>query len=351
MPATPRGALPPATSRREARPPGRGKGERAGVQSGGRSKRNGAAEPSPGAKKGRRRSKSTTGAIVELVVIIVVALGLALGIQAFIVKPYRIPSGSMEPTLSIGQRVLVNRIGMDFSEPHVGEIAVFHPARRRRAGGVRTRAARDHARGRRVLDAGAQGIERELHQAHRRRARATKSTSRKVTSTDRPAHTSQFVRENDSYIRQCGVSPECNFPTPIKIPAGHWFMMGDNRGESDDSRFWGPVPTGWIIGRPSPPTGPPTASASSSDGDALAERVVSPARASAAGSSARARRRARRASSGQRLFAFDRRLGFRARRRRRRGRARLPRRAARRRGRAVRLRRAEHPRAARARRR
>ena len=44
------------------------------------------------------------------------------------------------------------------------------------------------------------------------------------------------------------ISPECNFPTPIKIPAGHWFMMGDNRGESDDSRFWGPVPTGWIIG-------------------------------------------------------------------------------------------------------
>ena len=59
--------------------------------------------------------------------IILVALGLALGIQAFIVKPYRIPSGSMEPTLSIGQRVLVNRIGTHFSDPHVGEIAVFHP--------------------------------------------------------------------------------------------------------------------------------------------------------------------------------------------------------------------------------
>ncbi len=74
-----------------------------------------------------KRSKSLTGSIVELVVIVAVALGLALAIQAFIVKPYKIPSGSMEPTLSIGQRVLVNRIGMDFGNPSVGQIVVFHP--------------------------------------------------------------------------------------------------------------------------------------------------------------------------------------------------------------------------------
>ena len=80
-------------------------------------------------KLGLKRSKSTTSSIFELVVIVLVALGLALGIQAFVVKPYRIPSGSMEPTLAIGQRVLVNRIGMQFSDPHVGEIAVFHPPR------------------------------------------------------------------------------------------------------------------------------------------------------------------------------------------------------------------------------
>ena len=63
------------------------------------------------------------------------------------------------------------------------------------------------------------------------------------------AGTSRFLAEKDSYIKACGASSECDFPTPIKIPAGHWFMMGDNRGDSDDSRFWGPVPTGWIIGQ------------------------------------------------------------------------------------------------------
>ena len=54
------------------------------------------------------KPKSTLGSIVELAVIIAIALGLALLIQAFIVKPYRIPSGSMEPTLAVGQRVLGN---------------------------------------------------------------------------------------------------------------------------------------------------------------------------------------------------------------------------------------------------
>jgi signal peptidase I len=37
-------------------------------------------------------------------------------------------------------------------------------------------------------------------------------------------------------------------PEAVRVPAGHWFMMGDNRGESDDSRFWGPVPEDWVIG-------------------------------------------------------------------------------------------------------
>jgi signal peptidase I len=188
-----------------------------------------------------KRSRSTTSSIVELVVIILVALGLALGIQAFIVKPYRIPSGSMEPTLAIGQRVLVNRIGTHFSEPHVGEIAVFHPpkdAEQEVCGPV------PHV----IKLGGAACSEPEPEKS------STNFIKRIVAG---PGDVIRIVeghvirngkREDDPYIKPCVAGPVCTFPVPIKIPAGHWFMMGDNRGESDDSRFWGPVPTGWIVG-------------------------------------------------------------------------------------------------------
>jgi signal peptidase I len=195
----------------------------------------------------KQRSKSTTASIVELVVIVAFALLLALGIQAFIVKPYKIPSGSMEPTLAVGQRVLVNRIGTHFSEPHVGEIAVFHPpgpAEQQicgpsphlvRVGGaacsqpVPEKSSTNFIK--RVV--AGPGDEMFIREGHVWR---------------KGVHDTSFKEESDSYIKPCAEKSECNFPTPIKIPPGHWFMMGDNRGESDDSRFWGPVPTGWIIG-------------------------------------------------------------------------------------------------------
>ena len=71
----------------------------------------------------KKSSSSASGSLLELVLIVAVALGLALGIQAFLVKPYRIPSESMVPTLEVGQRVLVNRIGNRFSAPSVGDQA------------------------------------------------------------------------------------------------------------------------------------------------------------------------------------------------------------------------------------
>jgi signal peptidase I len=196
-------------------------------------------------KIGFNRQKSTLNSVIELVVIIAIALGLALAIQAFVIKPYRIPSGSMEPTLAIGQRVLVNRIGMDFTDPHVGEIVVFHPPQgasegqcglpRRTSGAACSQPIprEDNSTNFIKRIVAGPGDEIYIHEGHVFRKAAGKSS---------------FVAEKDSYIRPCRAGEECNFPTAIKIPPGHWFMMGDNRGESDDSRFWGPVPTGWVIG-------------------------------------------------------------------------------------------------------
>src|SRR3982750_961241 len=74
-----------------------------------------------------KKPQSAGGSLVELVVIVAVALGLALGIQAFLVKPYRIPSPSMVPTPESAHRVLVPRIGPAFSKPSIGDVVVFPP--------------------------------------------------------------------------------------------------------------------------------------------------------------------------------------------------------------------------------
>jgi signal peptidase I len=55
-------------------------------------------------------------------------------------------------------------------------------------------------------------------------------------------------QEPDAYITACGVAAECMFSRSIRVPAGDYYMMGDNRGDSDDSRYWGPVPKRYIIG-------------------------------------------------------------------------------------------------------
>jgi signal peptidase I len=187
---------------------------------------------------GANKEKSAGSSFIELIIIVVVALGLALAIQAFLIKPYRIPSESMVPTLKIGQRVLVNRLGNRFNAPEIGEVVVFHPP----AGS----------------DSNTCGDPQKRPDQACARPTGTKA---KVNFIKRvvagPGDTlyikggHAFVngkRQADGFTAPCEGGTGCDFPRPIKIPADHWFMMGDNRGQSDDSRFWGPVPRKWIIG-------------------------------------------------------------------------------------------------------
>ena len=199
------------------------------------------------------RPKTGRGALLELVAIVALAIGLALLIQAFVIKPYQIPSPSMEPTLDVGQRVLVNRFIYHLNDPGIGDIVVFHPPTGATGGGPECgdpHKSADQA----CPKPGAQ----ESSENFIKRIVAGPGDMLKIVNGHpivRSRVSAKDWRKNmpphESYINPChpgSSSVPCNLRKPIKIPAGDYFMMGDNRGRSDDSRLWGPVPKSWIIG-------------------------------------------------------------------------------------------------------
>jgi signal peptidase I len=188
--------------------------------------------------------KSFVSSAVELVVIVAVALGLALAIQAWIVKPYRIPSGSMLPTLHINQRVLVDRIGTHFTSPGVGDIIVFHPPKGYAQGCANPNQGQNQSG-----QDGAKpcGVAQRQESSETFIKRVVALPGDRI-SIDNGHVIRNGVREKDGYIIRCDGSGSCNFPGTITIPKDDYYMMGDNRPDSEDSRFWGPVPKAWIIG-------------------------------------------------------------------------------------------------------
>jgi signal peptidase I len=203
-----------------------------------------ATKPSPMTRRPGKGEKDGKGSLVELVVIVVVALGLALGIQQFLVKPFRIPSESMEPTLDVGQRVLVDRVSPRFGDPERGDIVVFKPPKgadddaevqcaEEKPGAPCARAVSQRSDTnfiKRVVGVGGD----ELYVERGR-----------VFLKGKDGH---FHQQKEPFIRPDEACETCNLRSPIKIPKGRFFMMGDNRGNSTDSRVWGPVAKDWIIG-------------------------------------------------------------------------------------------------------
>ncbi|MGH2869046.1 MAG: signal peptidase I [Solirubrobacteraceae bacterium] len=187
----------------------------------------------------KKRARGPVGTVLELLVTVAVAISLALLIQALVVKPYRIPTPSMVPTLAIGQRVLVNRLD---THPGLGDIVVFHPpagADPQPAICANPRQGADHP----------QACDQPTAQASTQTfiKRLVGLPGDRISIAD--GHVIRNgVQEKAPYAQPCGGVPGCNFRKTIAVPRDDYYMMGDNRGRSDDSRFWGPVPQKWIIG-------------------------------------------------------------------------------------------------------
>jgi signal peptidase I len=171
---------------------------------------------------------------VDWIVTIVGAIAIVLAIKAWVVNPYRIPSSSMEPTLHCARpapgcearfsdRVLANRFIYHFRDPQRGDVVVFEtpPAAKAKCGAGGTFVKR-------II-----GLPRERVQIRLRRGAAYVYIDGK--------------RLDEPYIEQDrrDIGPAETF----RVPADSYFVMGDNRSQSCDSRVWGSVPDENLIGK------------------------------------------------------------------------------------------------------
>ena len=146
------------------------------------------------------------------------AVALALVIRTFIIAPYKIPSGSMHPTLLEGDRILVSKFVYRFREPTPGEIIVF-------------RFPEDPKRPfiKRLVAVGGDRV--EIRDGH-------------VVVNGQPSSSAAF--QERFYYNQ---GPYGQAHQAIEVPAGCYFVLGDNSASSHDSRFWGFVPKRFLIGK------------------------------------------------------------------------------------------------------
>jgi signal peptidase I len=167
---------------------------------------------------------------IDWIVTIAGAIAIVLAIKAWVVNPYRIPSSSMEPTLHcarpgqdcearLSDRVLANRFIYHFRNPHRGEIVVFNTPS----------AAQD------MCGASGTFVKRLIG-----------LPGETVTEKQGGFVYIDGKKLNEPYIKPDRRDTETH--SPQVIPKGQYFMMGDNRAESCDSRVWGTVPRKNLIG-------------------------------------------------------------------------------------------------------
>ena len=176
-------------------------------------------DPSSKPSAADRPRKSSGRVAGEWILVVVIALLGAFVIRTFFFQTFYIPSGSMEPTLQIGDRIIVSKLSYKLHSVERGNIVVFH-APPREATACADPQIKDLVK--RVIGLPGETIS---------------SSGNTVLINGKPLAEPWF--------------PAVPLGQPIqtqKIPANSYFVMGDNRTESCDSRDWGPVPQGNIIG-------------------------------------------------------------------------------------------------------
>jgi signal peptidase I len=214
--------------------------------------------------------KKRLNPVTETIVIVIAALFFAFMIQWLIVKPYKIPSLSMYPTLDTKQRVLVNRVTGRFGTPERGDVVVFHPppGADEQQCGIANGEKFGPAPGTTYvamptieeLPADGEGSymacpvanQGAQKQAFIKRVIGLPGERIKIINGHAWINGQQL---NEPYIndeRGCddptASTLGCTFSKEFTIPDGMYFMMGDNRNNSDDSRFWGPIPKKNMVG-------------------------------------------------------------------------------------------------------
>lgn len=195
------------------------------------------AGPDPG-DDAEPRSRAATW--IETLVTVAAAIGLAFVIQLLLVKPFKVPTPSMLPTIHEGQRILANRIGNRFGDPKDGEIVVFSPPADAESVDPTQQCAAPHPATQPCLRANAG----RLHKQYVKRVVGVGGDRLQIVH-GHVIRNGRAVRE--PYARTCD-GQGCNL-RPFTVPADTYFMMGDNRGNSLDSRYWGPLPRKLVIGR------------------------------------------------------------------------------------------------------
>jgi signal peptidase I len=166
------------------------------------------------------KPRSARRLLVEWLVFVLVAVGISVALRAYVLQAYYIPSASMEPTLEIGDRILVNRLAYDLHGVGFGDVVVFRAPR------TLPNVPTGSVLVKRVIGLPGQTI--------------SSDASGHVIINGRPI--------SDPW----GAHSMSGLGIPIRkqtVPRGCYFMMGDNRGDSEDSRFFGPVCRNEIIGK------------------------------------------------------------------------------------------------------